>query len=286
MTIPSPIKPFGQFPLNRRELTARKYARNLGTGPLDKLIRSMLWRYAGGTQRRARDITLFDDQQVRLHPYDNICEKRVFLTPHLWESDQRQSLADAIATHEQDIFYFIDAGANVGLYSLFARHCTIKSGKNLRALAIEPGRIQAERLGVNIAISGAQNDIIPIQMGLSTEPGILHLEIDDRNLGESRIVEATQTPTGTAIDATPLLSVIEHNNFPRVDGLKIDIEGGETGVMTAFFQTAPAHLWPHFVIVEIAHATGITQLFTEHRYTIDHQDRGLAVLSKADNRKS
>src|SRR5690349_8700387 len=52
--------------------------------------------------------------RMRLHPYNNNCEKKVLFTPQFFDSIERDILASRIT----DDFVFIDVGANIGAYAL------------------------------------------------------------------------------------------------------------------------------------------------------------------------
>ncbi|MEL6112708.1 MAG: FkbM family methyltransferase [Pseudomonadota bacterium] len=273
------IPPFGTYRLNSREKRARRWGAKLGISSVDRTLRSLLWRYAEGTAHRPRDVTLFNSQRVRLHPYDNICEKRVFLTPQLWEAEERAILQRFIETHQYRDFFFVDAGANVGLYSLFAKDCAGLSGQTLRCLAIEPGQTQLDRLYTNIELSGAGDSISVIPVGLGAASGKASYTADRDNLGESRVDTKTHHNryNTNEIRIRPLAALLKDHNFPRIDALKIDIEGAEPTVLTSFFQDAERALWPRLMIIEIAHAPEITGMLNHAGYIQYHRRRGLAV---------
>ncbi len=100
---------------------------------------SILLGPAGGRSRRALDVTVFASQRARLHPSDNICEKRVYLTPQLWDRAERALLGDIISNFGGRTFRFADIGANVGLYTLFARAEALRADATFKA-AVHRGR--------------------------------------------------------------------------------------------------------------------------------------------------
>jgi len=270
------VPPFGTYALTGREIFARKWGAHLRDTPAHRLCRSALWRYARGIAQRPRDVALFQNQRARLHPYDNICEKRIFLTPQLWEPRERAILHQSICDHPSSPFYFVDAGANVGLYSLFARDCAMTAGKLVRCLAIEPGQQQLSRLYTNIALSGAKNEITVAPVGLAGAEGTASFAPHNDNLGESRVSDRTDQ---SAIDIRvhPLTALIAEHDFPRIDALKMDIEGAEPAVLSAFFEQAARRLWPRLMIIEIAHAPDSMDLLNLAGYAQTHRRRGLAV---------
>ena len=82
--------------------------------------------------------------KLRVHPEDNVCEKRVLFTPQFFDPVELQVLAAAI----RDGFTFVDLGANVGVYSLFVAGL---AGRKARILAVEPQPEIYRRLAFNVA---------------------------------------------------------------------------------------------------------------------------------------
>lgn len=207
---------------------------------------SLLLTLAGGRARRAYDVAVFGSQKARLHPYDNICEKRVYLTPQFWETEERAALAGAIGAHRERTFNFVDIGANVGLYTLFARAECGKAGIALSALCIEPDPEMQERLCFNVEASGAKSEVNLFRCAASDRNHVVRFAVDRASRGLSRI-----DPQGEmALPARPLLSMIEEAGMLRIDALKIDVEGHEFPVLDAFLRDAPPTLRPSLVILE------------------------------------
>lgn len=281
--------PFGAFRLRINERFSRKAGARLGRDPASRFARTILKSIARINARRPRDVSVFATQKARLHPYDNICEKRVFLTPHLWEPRERAAVQHHIATLDKTHLHFIDAGANVGLFTLFARHCAAQSGKIFAGVCIEPGEIVRARLEFNLAASGASEDVQIFPIALSDKAGVVDFHTDTDNLGESRIPSDGAPPTdfpgaNIQVNAVPLLQVINQAGFARIDILKIDIEGQELRVLKAFFRDCPRQLYPALMIMEIAHAKSadaLLALCTTHGYTPYDRSRGNVVLKLA-----
>src|SRR5437016_14551533 len=78
--------------------------------------------------------------RLRLHPRDNGCEKNLLFTPQLFEQVELQALARAISGDRSA--KFVDIGANVGLWSLYAASVAPQA----RIVAIEPESRNLERL--------------------------------------------------------------------------------------------------------------------------------------------
>jgi FkbM family methyltransferase len=126
---------------------------------------------------------------------------------------------------------FVDAGANEGLYSLFASRCVGPSG---RVFSFEPSQREFHRLGCNLQINGLQN-VHAVQAALAEAPGEMELRIADSS-------HAGQNTLGKFIYQVPLLRTervsaqtldgfASESGLTRLDILKLDVEGAERRVL-------------------------------------------------------
>ena len=81
--------------------------------------------------------------RMRLYPGNNVAEKNLLFTPQYFDPEERRFLAERLGTG----FVFVDVGANVGGYALFA---ATLGGPKARILAVEPQADIFERLSFNI----------------------------------------------------------------------------------------------------------------------------------------
>ncbi len=178
----------------------------------------------------------------RLHPRDNLCEKRILFTPQFFDTAERAFLAERLGPGSA----FVDIGANVGIYALLAA----KAGA--RALAVEPQPAVFARLTFNIASAGLADRLTAVQGAVADREGELEIVIDTRNLGHSG--------TGTAghrtitVPCRPLLALMDEHGIDRADVMKIDVEGAEDLILAAFFEAAPDERLPGAIILENAPA--------------------------------
>jgi FkbM family methyltransferase len=187
-------------------------------------------------------------KKIRLHPLRNGCEKGLLFTPQMFEVVERRALTKEIGSHSRlRPFVFIDIGANVGLFSLFV---AAASKGNARILAFEPEPENVRRLRFN-ASANADTAIKIFPIALGDQSGRIGLRVDQRDRGGTNTV-----PPGDqcAIDiqCLPLLSTLSQEGIEWIDALKIDVEGDEDRVLMPFFQEAPQHLWPAFIVIEDA----------------------------------
>ena len=176
----------------------------------------------------------------RLHPRDNLCEKRILFTPQFFDKAERAFLADRLGPGSA----FIDIGANVGIYSLLAA----KAGA--RVMAIEPQPVVFARLAFNIAAAGMADRVTAVQGAVADREGELEIVIDERNLGHSGA--DTTGKKHITVSCRPLLALMDSHGIARADAMKIDVEGAEDVILKAFFDAAPPDRLPGAIILENA----------------------------------
>ncbi len=269
MLRPAAHPPFGAFALPAWAERLRGLGAGLGPGALTRRMASLLRRIVLWGRADPIDVEPFPGQRARLHPRDNLSEKRVFGAAAAWERAERAALARAMAAAPAP-FHFVDAGANAGLYAL-----AVRSLGPARILAIEPEPVTRARLETNLALSEAW-DVTVAPVALGPEEGSARIAAPGPNRGEARLGEQ-----GVATPVRPLLALVEEVGWLRVDALKIDIEGAEAPVLAAFLGRAPRALWPALVILEAARGaeTPALALLTGQGYVLGERTRLNAILS-------
>ena len=125
----------------------------------------------------------------------------------------------------------IDAGANLGLFSLLA----MKRGAKL-VYAFDPQIGIADVLHDNIRENGYENSTIHVSFGLSDKNCTLSFTQVDDHMGASHI--STDKEKGSySIDCVSLDDWVVKNNIPRVDFIKADIEGAERDLLLGARET-------------------------------------------------
>jgi len=183
-----------------------------------------------------------DGLKLRIYTQDNVSERKFLFMPQFFDSYERSLLKEML--HSGDIF--VDVGANAGIYSMTAAVLVGDTGK---VLSIEPNSVALERLNFNAALNGFSERIITEQSCVSDEKGVFNLTLDDKNLGGSSLV-ATRSVKKISVQCYKLLSLIEKHELPRIDALKIDIEGAEDKALIPFFAKAHTSLYPKLLILE------------------------------------
>ena len=119
--------------------------------------------------------------------------------------------------------YIVDAGAHIGISSVFFA-CKYPDAT---IVAIEPEPANFEVLKINVA--GYPN-IKAINAGLWSRK--THLRINDSNV-DTWAFQVVEDDEGGGIPAIGVHDVIAEFDMPRIDVLKIDIEGSEIEVLSS-----------------------------------------------------
>ncbi|HLQ62266.1 MAG TPA: FkbM family methyltransferase [Candidatus Acidoferrales bacterium] len=117
--------------------------------------------------------------------------------------------------------YVIDAGAHVGSLSLM-----VASRSNCRVLALEPNRATYRLLERNVAMAGLEARVHCLNVALGSSAGERWLS-STKLSPASTIVPGVAGDGGHPVHCLTLSDAFAASGFPRVDLLKIDIEGSE-----------------------------------------------------------
>lgn len=201
----------------------------------------------------------FFDAYARFQPRRNLAEKRCLLKPAAFDSVE----FDFMKSQLSEGGIFLDVGANVGFYSLFAARCVGISG---RVFSFEPNPVVLERLLCNISLNDGRQDmaeIIPIPIAVTDKAGTIPFILPDNNLGEGRIIDHANESLGHVfnVEGARLFDVLEEHFIANINIMKIDIEGHELNALKPFFADAPNSLYPEFIIIERGDREHWEQLF-------------------------
>ena len=148
--------------------------------------------------------------------------ERFYFTSTAEDIRATQDYVDQLNPQPGDIV--IDVGAYCGLSALtFSRAV----GPKGRVVAVEPDPRNMEALRLNL--QGVENIQI-VNKAISGARGEV-LFLSEGNMGAAIVAGVTGRNKTIAIEAVTLRDVIEEARLPRVDIVKIDIEGAEYGVI-------------------------------------------------------
>ena len=144
---------------------------------------------------------------------------------------------------------FVDIGANCGLFVIFAAR---KVGPSGRVIAIEPLPAMLERLRFNVAANNFTNvTVCATAVGAHLGEATIHVSV--KQYGHASLVGTDGEEL--TVPVTPLQAIVERAGVPRIDALKIDIEGFEDRALLPFIRAAPRQLWPAPIFMEVDHAS-------------------------------
>ncbi len=225
--------------------------RAAGPGWLSRRVAFLLRRAAiASLSRRPVDIEALG-ARMRLHPYGNVCEKRILFTPQFFDPDELSYIRarmEAKRAAGGEGFVFLDIGANIGGYSLFvAAH----AGPGVKVLAIEPQPDIYSRLVFNLRLN-AFASVKAVACAVADKEGELTLFVDSGNRGESsvKVMSGASSAESIKVPAKRLLTLIDEEGYGHVDVAKLDTEGAEDIILETFLAEAPRTLWPKALIME------------------------------------
>ena len=216
-------------------IPAGRYARKMAR-PLRSLLRHL--------STTPIDITVYGRQRMRLHPRGNACETRILILPHLYDRFELRLLSHILQAGS----VFIDVGANVGIYSIFA---ALQAWPTGRVIAVEPHPSALLRLRCNVLLNELTTvSIEPIALCDSVGP--VTFKINGRNIGNSSIVFDREKSQDEFIEVhgETLETLVAKHQLTKIDAIKLDVEGAEDRVLFPFFANVDPDLWPRLLLVE------------------------------------
>lgn len=131
---------------------------------------------------------------------------------------------------------FIDVGANIGYFSCLAASKIDR--QKAKVIAFEPNPLASKLLHRNVSINWSLADIEVHEKACASSKGLAELYVPDHHMAHASLFDMSNTndPTYTSdrietvtISKCRLDDVIEEKG--RVGTIKIDVEGGEYGVL-------------------------------------------------------
>jgi FkbM family methyltransferase len=180
-------------------------------------LRRMVW----GCYRRPFTVPWLDGLHVTLYP-DNETSGSIFITG-LYEPNEFCLLSKVL----EPGMTFVDVGANMGLYSLYAASRVSATG---RVLAIEPSRREMATLKSNVELNQLMNVTIR-QVAVSDQVAEVELLVAAaRNSGHNTLgAFGYNTPLDhrETIQSQRLDQIVQTEGLQKIHVIKMDIEGAE-----------------------------------------------------------
>lgn len=212
--------------------------------------------------------------RARLHPKDNLSEKRLLYTPARFDPVELDHLSSLIGPD----FTFVDLGANCGGYTL---HLAAKAPSSARFFAIEAQPEMARRFRFNQKANAIAANVQLDELAISDTRGEIAFTINTHNRGESGLEGQGK---GIRVPALPLADYLAERSITHLDAMKIDVEGLEHRILSPFFASTSRSCWPMCLIVEQLFSTpdkDPVALAVSEGYRIE-QDLGRNVILTLD----
>jgi FkbM family methyltransferase len=153
-----------------------------------------------------------------------------------WEGDQVENMAQVC--HRADADWFLDIGANSGVYSILLA----LAGAARHFVAFEPDPGNRARLLANLAANRLTGRVQVMPWAVGSQAGEVELmEAGSHNRGESWIVHADQPPEEAPGVATHKVRQIRFDDEFSVAGktlvIKMDVEGSEFHALAGMRRT-------------------------------------------------
>lgn len=134
-------------------------------------------------------------------------------------AEQRRNI---YGTHVHTGDIVLDAGANVGV---FTRKALLYGAS--KVIAIEPGPENVEALRMTFATEIAQGKVVIYPKGIWDRDDVLKLSVDPIDSAQDSFVRPIENAQFLSVPLTTVDKLVAELGLPRVDFIKMDIEGAE-----------------------------------------------------------
>jgi FkbM family methyltransferase len=195
-------------------------------------------------QRGPFDVAI-DGILFRAYPAENRCDRVLVGRGTLPEGPEHELLAPFLG----DGAVFVDIGANIGTYALWAARLVGPGGL---VVALEPHPRTFAKLEFNRAANRAEN-VRCLNIAAGPEAGAATLRFDGGgNVGGASLLAAGRAKGGAdvAIAVRPLADILMEQKVSRVDAIKVDVEGYEDRALLPYFDHVAREGWPKTILIE------------------------------------
>ena len=121
-----------------------------------------------------------------------------------------------------NVEFVLDLGGHVGSFTLWAAART-----HARFFTVEPNPAVHELLRANVTRAGLDDRVTLRQAAIAGESGRSWLELDTDSAASRLRAGPTDGPRGLEVEVIMLEQAVAESGFPRIDVVKMDIEGAE-----------------------------------------------------------
>lgn len=143
---------------------------------------------------------------------------------------------------------FVDVGANIGYFTLYASNLVGESGK---VIAVEASPRIFHQLAENIGRNNAGN-VHPYNRAAAENSGRIRVfHGSEGNIGSTSLFRRQDAPFEFEVDAGPLDEIVPRNLVERIRIIKIDVEGAEWSVLAGMTGLMEAARHDMEIIMEV-----------------------------------
>ncbi|WP_415714361.1 FkbM family methyltransferase [Roseibium sp.] len=241
MTLLDTRSPFGTYKAERMVQAAWRLAdRHDLSKSLRKRIRALVARFFRGPYDLEADGLKF-----RIYPGENYDDRKILAKGRLPEREEHRLIEPYLGPGK----VFVDVGANIGSYSVFA------AGLGADVLSVEANPQTADKLSFNVRANDLKNVRI-VNTAVGPREDTMPLWLEPSNCGFATLVKDLTTGewagdwSPTFVKVVPLTVLADDENLGRIDVLKVDVEGFEDRVLLPFLRHAERSLWPRVILLE------------------------------------
>jgi FkbM family methyltransferase len=235
-------------------------------------------------QRFTRDVAIVDGSNTYKFCCENVYEFRRCMKFYTKEPGTVEWIKKSVKPG--DIFY--DVGANIGIYTILAAHCTGISGK---VYAFEPHSANFTRLLDNISANSFQGIIVPCSFALNDRQGFFDFKYSSRDASsaDNQLVSspeqmnvASDAITKELKAATSIDMLLDIGKCLPPDHVKIDVDGIEISILKGMQSLLNGKNRPMSVQVEVGqlHKDEILNFMQDNNYILSEKHYTAAGLRK------
>ena len=193
-------------------------------------------------------VPVWPNIRLKLDPCDCV-GGNLFFSPQLYDRREREFIRSLLPSDG----VFLDVGANIGAYSLWAAQQLSEQGV---VLAVEADSDTYLVLQENASSNPSRCSVHLENVGVSDqEEQLVFYRNTQKNSGANSFYLGRDAEPAGTLSLVPLMSIVKKHRLTKIDFMKIDIEGFELKVLTKLFadcDTAENRaLKPKHVLVEI-----------------------------------
>ncbi len=214
-------------PRRLRRLPGWRLGSTQSVSRLRLFVRRALWESFKSTcEGRTFVLKWTPDIKVQMYPVNETCQ--VLFVGGYFDPNELSWLKTSLKTG----MVFIDVGANLGIYTLFASRLVGEGGV---VLALEPSQRDFNYLKANVALNRMTN-VRLLRLGVSNVSAERDLLIaEEAHSGHNTLgsfaYEGVEGRGTERVRVETLDDLVQREDLKRVDAIKIDVEGHELAVL-------------------------------------------------------